>query len=47
MSILGKDIRSQRKNRTLLKGTVHIVMLSFWLPDYMEYACKAWLSRKK
>ena len=42
MSILGRDIPSQNKNRT-----VEMVMLSFWLPNYMEYACKAWFSRKK
>ena len=47
MSILGRDIPSQRKNRTLLKRTVQMVMLSFWLPNYMEYACKAWFYRKK
>ena len=27
-----------------MKGTD---MLSFWLPDYMEYGCKAWFYRKK
>ena len=47
MSILGRDIPSQRKNRTLLKRMVQMVMLSFWLPNYMEYACKAWFYRKK
>ena len=47
MSILGRDIPSQRKNRTLLKRTVQMVMLSFWLPDYMRNACKAWFYRKK
>ena len=24
-----------------------MVMLSFWLPNYMKYACKAWFYRKK
>ena len=24
-----------------------MVMLSFWLPDYMEYACKSWFYQKK
>ena len=47
IGILGRDIPSQRKNRTLLKRTVQMVMLSFWLPNYMEYACKAWFYRKK
>ena len=47
MSILVRDIPSQRKNRTLLKRMVQMVMLSFWLPNYMEYACKAWFYRKK
>ena len=47
MSILGRDIPSQRKNRTLLKRTVQMVMLSFWLPNYMEYTCKAWFYREK
>ena len=47
MSILGKDIPSQRENSTLLKRMVQMVMLSFWLPNYMEYACKAWFYRKK
>ena len=42
MSIQGRDIPSQKKNRTLLKRTVQMVMLSFGLPNYMEYACKAW-----
>ena len=41
MSILGRDIPS------LLKRMVQVVMLSFWLPNYMEYACKAWFYRKK
>ena len=47
MSILGRDIPSQRKNRPFLKITVQMVMLSFWLPNYMEYTCKAWFYRKK
>ena len=47
ISILGRDILSQRKNRTLLKRTVLMVTLSFWLPYYMEYACKAWFYWKK
>ena len=47
MSILGRDIPSQRKNRTFLKRTVQVLMLSFWLPNYMEYARKAWFYRKK
>ena len=46
MSILEKDILSQRENRTLLKRTVQMVMLSVWLPHYMEYAFKAWFYRK-
>ena len=24
-----------------------MVMLSFWLPNYMEHACKAWSYQKK
>ena len=47
MSILGRDIPSPRKNRTLLKRTVQMVMHRFWLPDYMKYAYKAWFYRKK
>ena len=47
MSILGRDIPSQRKSSTLLKRTVKMVMLSFWLPNHIEYACKAWFNRKK
>ena len=47
MSILGRDIPSQRKNRTLLKRTVQMLMLSFLLPNYMQYVCKAWFYRKK
>ena len=47
MSILGRNIPSQRKNRTLLKRMIHMVMLSFWLSNYMEYACKAWFYQKK
>ena len=47
MSILGKDIPSKRKNRTLLKRMLQMVMLSLWLPNYMQYACKAWFYRKK
>ena len=47
MSILGRIVPSQRKNRTLLKKTVQMVMLSFWLPNYMEYTCKAWFYQQK
>ena len=47
MSILGRDIPSQRKSSTLLKRTVQMVMLSFWPPNHMEYVCKAWFYRKK
>ena len=47
MSILERDISSQRKNRTPLKRTVQMVMLSFWLPNYMAYASKAWFHREK
>ena len=47
MSILGRVVPSQRKNRTLLKKTVQMVMLSFWLPNYMEYTCKAWFYQQK
>ena len=47
MGILGGDIPSQRKNRALLKRKAQIVMLSFWLPNYLESACKTWLYRKK
>ena len=47
MSILGRVVPSQRKNRTLLKKTVQMVMLSFWLPNYMEYTCKAWFYQQQ
>ena len=47
MNILGRDIPSQRKNRTFLKKTVQMVMLIFWLPNYMEYGCKVWFYRRK
>ena len=47
MSNPGRDIPSQRKNRTLPKRMVQMVMLSFWLPNYIEYGCKAWFYRKK
>ena len=47
MSILGRVVPSQRKNRTLLKKTVQMVMLSFWLPNYMEYTCKVWFYQQK
>ena len=47
MSIPGRDIPSQRKKRTLLKGMIQMVICSFWLPNYMEYACKACSYRKK
>ena len=47
MSILGRDTRDIRDNKTLLKRTVQMIMLSFWLPDYIEYACKTWCYRKK
>ena len=44
---MGRDIPSQRKNRTLLKRTIQMVMLNFWLPNFIEYAFKAWFYRKK
>ena len=44
---MGRDIPSQRKNRTLLKRTIQMVMLNFWLPNFIEYALKAWFYRKK
>ena len=47
MGILGRDTSSQMKNRTLLKRTVQMLMLSFLLPNYMQYVCKAWFYRKK
>ena len=47
MSPLRRDIPSQSKKRTLLKRAIQMVMLSFWLRNYMEYACKAWFYRKK
>ena len=47
MSILIRDIPSQRKSRTLQKRTVQMDMLSFWLTNYMEYACKACFCQKK
>ena len=47
MSPLRRDIPNQRKKRTLLKRAIQMVMLSFWLRNYMEYACKAWFYRKK
>ena len=47
MSILGRHFPSQRKNRSLQKITVQIVMLSFWLPSYLEFSCKPWFYRKK
>ena len=40
MSILGRDILSQRKNTTLLKITVQIVIFSFWLPNYIDTLVK-------
>ena len=47
MIVLERDIPRQRKNTILLKVTIQMVMLSFWLPNYIEYACKAWFYRKK
>ena len=47
MSILGRDIPSQRKNRTLLKRTVQMVMLSFWLPDLWNTVVKHGFIEKK
>ena len=47
MGILGRDIPSERKNKTLLKRMAQMVVLSFWLPNYLEYACKGWFYRKK
>ena len=47
MSILGKDIPIQGENGTLLKRTLQMAMFSFWLPNYMEYACKAWFYQKR
>ena len=46
MSIVGRDIPSQRTNKTFLKRTVKMVMLSFWLTSYMEYGFKAWFYQK-
>ena len=40
MSILGRDILSQRKNTILLKITVQIVIFSFWLPNYIDTLVK-------
>ena len=47
LEFLGRDILGQRKNRTLLKTTLQMVMLSLWLANYMEHGCEAWFYREK